>query len=118
MVSPHPAPGFFIPSADDLASLAACIPAEACLGGDYGESACATGYGGMRCSRCLDRSEVSDGNGYYREDSVCVPCGIVIPFAVFAVLFIVCFVTVALLADSFLSRVADVPTPSNLCHLS
>jgi hypothetical protein len=40
-----------------------------------------------------------DKNGYYREDSFCVPCGTVIPFAVFAVLFIVVFVAVALLHE-------------------
>ena len=111
MASPHPAAGFFISSFDDIGSLAACIPAEACAGGAYGVAACTAGYGGMRCSRCLDRSEVAedmDANGYFREDSYCVPCGTVLPFAVFAVLFIVGFVAVALLADTFLSRVADV----------
>ena len=111
MASPHPARGFFMSSPTDLGSLAACIPPEACAGGSYGVSACNAGYGGERCSRCLDRSEVLEGmdmNGYFREDSYCVPCGTVVPFAVFAVLFIIVFVAVALLADTLLSRVADV----------
>ena len=111
---PHPAFGYYMESNEigvGIESLSKCTPANGCLGGHWGEENCAEGYGDSRCARCLDRSEVSgdeDENGYYRKDGLCNACGQVIPVWILAVAGIIIFVVLALAADRFLSKVADV----------
>ena len=96
---------------EGLESLAKCTPPEGCLGGAYGEENCAVGYGGLRCAQCLDGTQVGpdeDPNGYYRKENRCTPCGKVIPVWILAVAGAILFVVLALMADQFLAKVADV----------
>ena len=111
---PFPVAGYYMVSDKvgvGLESLAKCTPPQGCLGGAYGDNNCAVGYGGLRCAQCLDDTEVGPGedpNGYYRKDSLCVPCGKVIPVWILGAAGAILFVATALMADKFLMQVADV----------
>jgi surface protein len=98
----RPAPGFYM-VAGDLPSLAICVPPEACLGGQFGEATCAPGYGGSRCAQCSTTEPK-----YYRRDGVCEKCDTILPLWLLVILAVVVFVTTALFADRFLSKVRNV----------
>jgi hypothetical protein len=94
-----PTQGYFM-LAGDPGSLVRCVPPEACIGGAFGETNCATGYTGKRCAACQATEPK-----YYRRDGSCTKCHNVIPLPVLAVVAFIVLVSAAMLADTFLSKV-------------
>lgn len=58
--------GFYKNNVSDVFSILKCFPSSECLS-SRNETACAIGYQGVGCSFCM--------NDFYRNGSLCLPCG-------------------------------------------
>ena len=93
-----PRPGYWRSSPTSL-NYIECFKKEVCLGGDIDHplGRCATGYGGIVCTDCID--------GYYRSDSFeCTKCpSLWINIFTFVFLLVICLIAVVVLVRATIS---------------